>query len=102
MSTQVDFNTEQIFDRARYEEVCKELKDLLSLKKELEEREKLLRKEVIDMSGGDRMEYGIKVTHKTREGSIDYRKLAEKVCQDHSVFEFYRKPNVEYWEIKSY
>lgn len=88
-----------------YKSSCEEMRDLLRLEKEIEARKQELRKIIIQKSGGNRMEYGIKVQKVTSKGSIDYRALAEELIRAEQlrlVEEKYRKKEVEKFVITSY
>ncbi len=90
------------FERHKYEEACLEMRQLLREEKEMAARKKSLRQQIIEMSGGDRMEYGLKVTHRVSQGTIDYAKFITDCKVKPSTLEFYRKSDKEYWEIRSY
>ncbi len=85
-----------------YELMCQKMRDILSKRKELEAEYKELREDIIANVGGDRMEYGIKVTKRERAGAIDYKRMIEDGLIDESSLEYYKKPNIEVWEIRSY
>ena len=91
-----------VFERNGYEELCIEMRELLMKEKEIAVRKDCLRKEIIDMSGGDRMEYGIKVQNRSAKGGIDYPKYIKTCDIDESILEFYRKPERNYCEVRSY
>lgn len=93
------------FDRAAYKDLCDEMKDLLQLEKEIAHRKKELRDEIIEASNGERMENGIRLSRKVREGSVDYKKMATDFIDEKIIEEMlpgYKKESVEYWEVRSY
>ncbi len=90
------------FSRQEYEELCNEMKDLLTEEKERAARKSELRDQIIKIGGGDRMEYGIKLQYRTSKGTIDYSRYVKSLKVEPEVLEFYRKDDREYWEIRSY
>ena len=90
------------FERDTYKSLCEEMTSLMQLEKELAVQKLELKEKMIESSGGDRMEYGIKLQYKTVKGSIDYSKYVKNTTNDMSILEFYRKPDKEYWEIRKY
>ena len=71
MSTQTETNQDAAieFQRAAYLDVCTELRDILKEEKELAKRKEELKTAVLQLSGGDRMEYGIRVQKRTAKGT---------------------------------
>lgn len=90
------------FDRNTYENVCFEMRDLLQRKKELKAQEEVIRARVIALAGGDRMEYGVKVTMRQKTGAVDWKAMVEDLGIDGLTVEKYRKAGSEYWEVKNY
>ncbi len=90
------------FDHKEYQKLCVEMKELLLQEKGLAARKEGLRKSLIDKSGGDRMEYGIKLTTRRSSGSIDYKRYCEVNHIDLDTLSFFRKPDRVFWERKSY
>ncbi len=78
------------------------MRDVLQLEKELVARKKILKERIIDMSGGDRMEYGIQVTCRTKKGPVDYKAVLEAWDIDETAAATHRKADIEYVEVKSY
>jgi len=106
MSTQVeDFLDENaIFDFSvdYYRDLCEQLAPLLRQQKELESKCKKLREQVLTHAGGDRMEYGIKVTKRERAGAVDLKKLVEDGVISQEILETYRKEPTEFYEVRNY
>ena len=100
VQTIVDFNRES------YKEICAEMRDIIQIEKEVAAKKEELRKKIIDMAGGDRMENGIKITKRTSKGSTDYKGALQKMYPVGDDFEIicdtYRKPDREFWEVRSY
>lgn len=90
------------FERNKYQQLCQEMKEILSLEKEVAAKKEELRKEIADLAGGDRMEYGIRVQFKTAKGSVDYKKLVTDCGIGEAKVESYRKADRSYCEIRSY
>lgn len=90
------------FERLEYQELCEEMKGLLSLEKEITAKKVRLRDKIAKMAGGNRMEYGIKITHRSAQGSVDYKSLVTYLGISEPLVESYRKPEREYIEIRSY
>ncbi len=91
--------------REEYKILCEEMKELISREKELSKRKEDLRKEIIRLSNGDRMEYGIKVSHIEVSGSVDYKKLASEVLGENAlkILESkYKKDTYSRIDIRSY
>jgi len=85
--------------------LCEELRQVLSLEKEVLARKNELKRQVVEMSGGDRLEYGIKVQLRKAKGSIDWEKFARDHVDAGTVdflSENYRKPSRSYYEARSY
>ena len=95
-------NTLIEFERNEYEDICIEMRVLLREEKELAKKKEALRSRIIEMSGGDRMEYGIKVQFRTAKGGVDYAKLIKDCKIEPSTLEFFRKDDREYYEVRSY
>lgn len=98
MTTQTIIN----FEREGYKALCDELKEVMQLRKEAEVREKELKSLVIEQSGGDRMEFGIKVSTRVRAGSYDMDKIFTdlKITKDQA--EKYRKEASMYVDVRGY
>lgn len=91
------------FDRERYRDLCEEMKSVLQLEKEVAARKDKLRKELIEVAGGERMEYGIKLTQKSSMGAVDYKQIVEDHLNiDDVMKDSYRKPGRSFWEVRSY
>jgi len=93
------------FERELYRELCEEMRELLSKKKELAAREEEIRKRLLAMSGGARMEHGIQISLIESRGSVDYRAMVEGVYTPEEVERLsgvFRKPDKSYWKITSY
>jgi hypothetical protein len=85
-----------------YENVCIELRELLMKEKELKAQILELKKQAIIMSGGNRMEYGIKISQKIRKGSVDVDRMSLVLGISQTMVESFRKPDTEYFEVRSY
>ena len=90
------------FDSEYYKSLCEELKALLSSAKEDEKRIKFLKQEVIQLAGGDRMEYGLEVSLREREAAIDYKALIADLGVGSEVVERYRKTKITFWNVRGY
>lgn len=90
------------FRRGEYEGLCIEMRELMREEKELASKKDALKKSIIELAGGDRMEYGIKLQYRVSKGSIDYPKFIKSSGVEESTLEFYRKADREYWEVRSY
>jgi hypothetical protein len=96
-------NTEIIqFTEEEYKSHCKELRDMLELQAEVNDKVKKLKDIVKDGSGGERMDYGIKVQKVTVRGSINYNKMVSDWEIDEATLEEFRKAPSEYWKVTSY
>ncbi len=89
-------------ERERYKAICQEMKSILQLEKEVAANKAKIRKEILEISQGERMEYGIKISWRVYKGSIDYKKLVDDYDISEEVKETYRKSNREYFEVRSY
>ena len=85
-----------------YEQYCKEwiLQDRL-LKEKQSELEKL-RAKIVELSGGDRMEYGVKVATVSQKGKIQYKAIVDSLCLDQSVLDKYTSDSVEFTRVTKY
>ena len=90
------------FEREYYKSLCDEMKIVLTQEKELIARKETLKNELIEMSGGTRMEYGIKVQKREVKGSVDYKKIVTDLDVAENELETYRKPTRSYFEVRSY
>lgn len=104
MSIQTEINQETIveFDRETYEDICKELKSLLTTEKEVAKRKDELKKAILYLSGGNRMEYGIKIQQRVTKGTIDYKSIVSDMGFSEEEAESYRKETRTYWDVRSY
>ena len=85
-----------------YEEICGEYREICLEEKELKARKEKIREQLLELSGGERMEYGVKIMVKTKQGSVDYERMVEELGIDVLTVERYRKPSVEYTEVRTY
>jgi hypothetical protein len=85
-----------------YHSVCKRLKKVLQIKKELAQEEAELKDKAIELAGGDRLQYGIKIQLITVRGSVDYGKLVKELELDEATLEEYRRPTTQRWDVRSY
>lgn len=93
------------FEEEYYKNKCQELKDLLSLEKEIAKKKEDLKKAIIELAGGDRMEYGINVKLVTRKGTTDYTSLLKDHFTDEKIErmkEEYRKDSKDYYDVRAY
>ncbi len=97
-------NTQEIIDfqRCKYQDLCLEMKELLSEEKERAAKKSEIRSQIIEMAGCNRMEYGIKLQSITSKGTIDYPKFVKDCKVEESTLEFYRKPERTCWKVSSY
>lgn len=85
-----------------YKELCKEMTAILQLKKEVAHREKAIKPLLIEKAGGNRLEYGIKVTRIECRGTVDYSRIVTEWEIDEATLEEYRKPTYEKWDVRNY
>lgn len=85
-----------------YQALCKEMTAILQLEKEVAERKKIVKEQVIKQAGGDRLEYGIKVMQVTVKGRVDYNKLVTDWEIDEATLEDYRTPTAVRWDVRNY
>lgn len=90
------------YNAHEYKELCDEMRSILRLEKELAHRKKQVRSKIIELSGGDRLEHGIKVTRIICKGSVDIEKIVEDFALDEADIEEYRKSSYEKWDVRSY
>lgn len=93
------------FKHEIYQSLCEAMRQALTEEVDAKNRVKKLKDQIIEMSGGDRSEFGIKVAYRTRKGSVDYMKLLKSLISDEEIDELienYRKDEVKFWEVKSY
>ena len=90
-------------EKESYRDLCDEMSQLLTQEKELSARKEELREKIIKMSGGERMEYGIKLTYRTSKGTVDYKAMATiEIPEMEKLEEWYRKEDRSFWEIRKY
>lgn len=81
-----------------FEALAKDWKDLQTKKKELEDNELVLRREILRCAGHIECEgFGLKVTKVKKSGYIDYTHVEQLKSVD---LEKYRKQACEYWKIE--
>ena len=85
-----------------YQALCKEMTAILQLEKEVAERKKIVKEQVIKQAGGNRLEYGIKVMEVIVKGRIDYTKLVREWEIDEATLEDYRTPTAVRWDVRNY
>ena len=85
-----------------YQALCKEMTAILQLEKEVAERKKIVKEQVIKQAGGNRLEYGIKVIEVIVKGRIDYTKLVREWEIDEATLEEYRTPTAVRWDVRNY
>ncbi len=90
------------FTKEEYKTLCEEMKSVLGLEKELAARKAKLKDKIVEMAGGERLEFGIQVSWRIRKGTIDYKGLLKSLKLPDSLLDLYRKADLEYWEVKSY
>ena len=96
-------NTEIIqYNEKDYQALCKEMTAILQLEKEVAERKKIVKEQVIKQAGGERLEFGIKVMQVTVKGRIDYNKLVTDWEIDEATLEDYRAPTAVRWDVRNY
>lgn len=77
----------------RYKNICQKLEEMKILEKE----EKLIKQQLIELSGSyPTMGAGIKLSKITRKGTVDYSKI--EVLNDVDLDQ-YRKKSTEYWTV---
>jgi putative phage-type endonuclease len=82
---------------AQWEMIANDWKNTVKKLKGCQDEEKRLRDILISMSDDkSSMGAGIKLSKRTRRGSIDYDKIPELENVD---FDRYRKPSIDYWNI---
>lgn len=96
-------NTEIIqFTEEDYKAACVELRSMLELQSEINHKVKKLKAKAIELSGGERMENGIKIQKVHVRGSVDYNRIVKDWEIDEATLEDYRKGATEYWKVTSY
>ncbi len=90
------------FQRIAYQDLCGELKELLTMEKEIAKRKEELKASVLSLSGGERMEYGIKIQQRIVKGTVDYKKIVSDMGFSEEEAEEYRKATRVYWDVRSY
>ena len=85
-----------------YKDYCEELSEAIRIEKELKVKIDELKKTVIEMADGERMEYGIKVAYINPKGTLDYKKIVEELELEDTLLEKYRKPGSGYWVARNY
>lgn len=85
-----------------YEAVCDEWKSASAKLKEQEEYVSSLRDQVIALSGGDRMEYGVRVQKVHNRGKVDYKAIVEvlEIAEDEK--DMYRGEDFTSWKVTKY
>ena len=108
IQTQITTEEKQInvpvseFQRIAYMDLCEELKELLTVEKEIAKRKEELKSSVLALSGGERMEYGIKIQQRGVKGTVDYKKIVADLGFSEEEAEEYRKATRVYWDVRSY
>ncbi len=96
-------------DHPGFEVLAEEWKIVNRQIKQLEDREKELRKYMIEFTDdGDCEGAGVKLTRVKREGSVDWKKLYETIVKDYAEIllnekydkERYKKEEIGYWKIE--
>ena len=90
------------YTQSDYKKLCDEMRAVLSLEKEIAERKKELRDLIIDQAGGNRLEFGIKVSVIDVKGRVNYSRLITDLEIDEATLEDYREPTAERWDVRSY
>lgn len=85
-----------------YQALCKEMTAILQLEKEVAERKKIVKEQVIKQAGGNRLEYGIKVMEVIVKGRVDYTRLVREWEIDEATLEEYRAPTAVRWDVRNY
>ena len=90
------------FKNVAYRELCHELREVVQIRRECESREKELKAQIIDMSGGERMEYGVRISLRERQGGYDMQQIFNdlKITKDQG--EKYRKAPTTYIDVRTY
>lgn len=93
------------FEQETYKDLCMEMRDILSLEKEIKAKKEELRKKILEQAGGDRMEYGIKVASYKVSGGYDWEKIAKDYLKKEVldvVKEVYKKEDRTTWRVTNY
>ena len=93
---------EFVNERSEYQALCYELKEVSQLRKEAEAKEKELKARIVEIAGGDRMEFGVRVSLKERKGSFDMKAVFTDMNITHEEGEKYRKEGSTYWDVRGY
>jgi len=64
------------FEEQSYKSLCEEMACLIQTEKELKARKDILKEEILKQSGGERLEFGIKVAKRVVKGTVDYKELS--------------------------
>jgi len=110
MSIQTQTTTEETispesmvdFRRSAYKDLCEELREVLTAEKEIAKKKEELKAAVLTLSGGERMEYGIKIQQRTVKGTVDYKKIVSDMGFSEEESDQYRKSTRVYWDVRSY
>lgn len=75
------------FETSLYEQICEEWKAEYTRLKEQEAYVFELRQKLVDMAGGDRMEFGVKVQHVESKGKVDWKAIATEMQASKEIIE---------------
>lgn len=85
-----------------YQVVCEEWKKAIIELKEKEAVVAKLRSMIIDVAGGERMEFGVKVTHVVTNGKTNYRAIVEELGVDQDIIERHTGMPESNWRVTKY
>ena len=89
-------------ETALYEEYCQAWKEAYSKLKEQEAETEKLRAMVIELSGGDRMEFGVKVQSIETKGRTDWKSLALELGANPEDIERWTGNSFTTWKVTKY
>lgn len=98
-------NLQEHIDKANkedYKDACERWKAAHQLLKEMEVEEKKARDELLKLSGGERMENGVKIKLVVKTGNVEWSRIPEVNLLDKNYLDEFRKPNSEYYKVSPY
>lgn len=85
-----------------YRMVCEEWKEAYAALKEDEAYVAGLRDKLVELSGGERMEYGVKVSRVITKGRTDYKAIVAEVGVDQEIIEKHTGMPESTWRVTKY
>ena len=85
-----------------YKQLCEDWKEALIVLKEQEALVEGLRQKVIEKSGGERMEYGVKVSLVSSKGRTNYKAIVEEMNAPKELIEKHTGMPETTWRVTKY